>query len=277
MSTSETKSRDLIQNRQKLGFLRKLSLFRISLQENGLAWTGLLAAYYLSSAFAEWSFARLQRVKAERGLPGTSSLRMNEQIWTSWDWSSAGDEWTPSPEWKASLVSCVLQRYIPGGVDTLEIGPGAGRWTAELQPISRHLTGVDISETCVDICRRRFAGSSNTTFLKTSGADLNGVTDRSIDALWSFDVFVHINCRDVESYVREFSRVMRPGAIGVIHHGSGAGTQGGWRSNLTTDDFTRLLKQAKFEIVDQFERWQDRGQSFSVGLYEDVVTVFKAP
>ncbi len=275
MTTTQLKARELIRNRRRLSFARKASLFGIVLRENGLAWTTLLAAYYATSAVAEWSFARLQRTKAERGLPGTSSLRLNERIWTDWDWSSGGDEWTLSPEWKSSLISCVLTRYVPEGVDTLEIGPGAGRWTAVLQPRARHLFGVDISETCIDICRRKFGGSSNTTFLKSSGADLNGVPDRSIDALWSFDVFVHINRRDVEAYVREFSRVMRHGAVGVIHHGSGAGTQGGWRSDLTTADFTRLLNESGFEIVDQFERWEDNGEVYSVGLYQDVVTVFR--
>lgn len=201
---------------------------------------------------------------------------MNEEIWTSWDWSGDGEEWTPSAAWKQSLVACVLEKYLPEGVDVLEIGPGAGRWTEALLRRANHLTGVDISETCVEICRRKFADKPNANFFKTSGRDLIGVADSSIDAVWSFDVFVHINRPEVASYVEELRRVMRPDSVGVIHHGGGAGVHGGWRSDLTKEQLSCLLEQSGFVISDQFDRWTDGDQIYDVGPYQDVITVFRA-
>ena len=108
-----------------------------------------------------------------------------------------------------------------------------------------------------------------------TGSDLSGVPDGSVDAIWSFDVFVHINQAEVESYADEFRRIMTPGAIGVIHHGSVGGTLGGWRSNITHDAMLKLLKDRGFEIVDSFLEWQDGGTTHQAGLYKDVITVFR--
>jgi len=274
---AQTSARDIVENRSKLSTAAKLQLLYLSLRENGLRWTSALVGYYVFSAISERVFAYVQRSKVNRGLPGTSSPRMNELIWTTWDWSTAGEEWTPSEAWKKSLIVCVLVRYIPANSVVLEIGPGAGRWTEALLPRSKQLIGVDISESCIEICRRKFAAASNATFLKTLGSELSGIPDRSIDAVWSFDVFVHINQREAAAYIEEFARVWRPGAIGVIHHGSGAGIHGGWRSDLTSESFARLLMKHGFAILDQFQNWEDGNATHSVGLYRDVITVFDAP
>lgn len=77
--------------------------------------------------------------------------------------------------------------------------------------------------------------------------------------------------------MHELARVMRSGGVGVVHHGSGAGIHGGWRSDLTTDSFTRLLVEHGFQISDQFQQWTDGSGSHAVGLYEDLITVFRAP
>lgn len=266
--------KDLVENRSKITSKQKVRLFYLSLRENGVLWTGMLATYYLTSAVAEKTFSHLQTVKREKGLPGTSSATMNREIWNSWDWSAGGEEWTLSEEWKDSLIRTVLRRYIPFGMNVLEIGPGGGRWTQELLKDAAHLTSVDISEKCIALCREKFKDAQNATFLVTQGSDVSGVPDQSIDALWSFDVFVHINQAEVANYVKDFRRVMHPGSIGVIHHGKFAGKHGGWRSDLTAEAFGGILQEEGFCVREQFESWQDGEKSYPVGLYEDVVTVF---
>ena len=72
-----------------------------------------------------------------------------------------------SPEWKESLVRQVLRKDIPAGKAVLEIGPGAGRWTEFLQPMSASVVGVDISQKCVDLSRDKFRNASNVKFLVT--------------------------------------------------------------------------------------------------------------
>ena len=44
------------------------------------------------------------------------------------------------------------------------------------------------------------------------------VPDGSVDFVFSFDVFVHIKREVVEEYLKEFSRVLKVGGRGFIHH-----------------------------------------------------------
>ena len=51
------------------------------------------------------------------------SLAENRSMWSARNWSRAGEEWTESPEWKATLVDKILLAEIsPGGV-VPEVGP----------------------------------------------------------------------------------------------------------------------------------------------------------
>lgn len=266
--------KDVVANRARLGPKQKLNLLWSSLRENGFIWTSLLSIYGLASGIAEASFSRLQERKLARHLPGLSSLSANKEIWENWNWEAGGEEWTLRPEWKVSLVKNVLRRYIQPGGHILEIGPGAGRWTGVLLEMAESFTAVDIADSCVQVCKEKFGNKPRSRFLLGSGKDLAGVAEESVDFIWSFDAFVHINIPEAASYVSEFQRVMRPGAIGVIHHGRDGGLVGGWRSNLTSAAFRGMLQGAKFEILDEFETWKDSDKEYPVGLYHDEITVF---
>jgi len=270
----EAAGKDIAANHDRLSAGDKIRLLWSVLCENGILWTSYLSLFYLSSGIANASFDKLQRQKLERNLPGLSGLNINRGIWESWDWTAGGDEWTLSREWKESLIKNVLCRYIPPGGHVLEIGPGAGRWTGILIDRAEQFTAVDVAESCIRICREKFGAKPGTTFLVGNGNDLHGVADRSVDSLWSFDVFVHINIAEAARYVRDFKRVMRPGSVSVVHHGKSGGLEGGWRSNLTSVAFREMLKDAGFTVSAIFETWNDAGKDYPVGLYHDEITVF---
>jgi hypothetical protein len=44
---------------------------------------------------------------------------------------------------------------------------------------------------------------------------------------------------------------------------------------LTAEKFKELLQGQGFTVVEQFESWQEGAKTMPVGLYEDVVTVFR--
>lgn len=266
--------KDIVENRRRITLAKKLQIAGIVLRENGLLWSALLGLYYLASTISQRAFAAMDALRKRKGIPGMNSRALNKAIWEAWDWNAAGEEWTPSEEWKTSVIRCILEKHVPAKSSVLEIGPGGGRWTEHLVPRASDFLAVDISESCVELCRKKFGSPPNARFIVGTGCDLAGVTDASVDALWSFDVFVHINREEVERYADEFRRVMRPGAVGVIHHGSVGGTLGGWRSNLTHEGMLELLKQRGFQIVTSFKEWQDEGTTHQAGLYQDVVTVF---
>jgi len=269
--------KDLVENRRHLTLSGKLRLGREVLRENGILWTALLGLYYLSSAIAEKAFAAMDARRHRLGLPGLNSARLNKLIWETWDWERAGEEWTPSPEWKRSVLDCVLRRHMPPGGDLLEIGPGGGRWTEALLETGGSLVAVDISEECLRVCRERFGEREGLRFVLTPGDSLPEVEDGSIDAIWSFDAFVHINRPEVAQYAKEFRRVLREGGVGVVHHGTVGGRSGGWRSDLTDEGMRELLVAAGLEVLEQFEKWSDGEQEHLAGLYGDAITVFRRP
>lgn len=269
--------KDLVENRRHISLKKKLSLAWLLLRENGILWCFAFAIYYAASAVGQRAYAFMDHLRRHFGVPGMNSRALNKAIWEAWDWNAGGEEWTPNEAWKTAIIAQILRGYLPSGGSTLEIGPGAGRWTGELIERADRLIGVDISSSCVDICTQKFGPTGKASFQVGSGQDLAGIDSNSVDALWSFDVFVHINQAEVERYADEFNRVFKPGAIGIIHHGSVGGSLGGWRSNLTHSAMLDLLKKRGFEIIASFKEFQHDGVTHQTGLYEDVVTVFRKP
>lgn len=269
--------KDLVENRKRIPLSKKMKLGGEVLRQNGVVWTFYLGVYYLSSALAERAFAALDARRKRLGLPGLNSAGLNKLIWEAWDWTAEGEEWTPSPEWKESVLRKILRRHIPAGGVVVEIGPGGGRWTGALLENADRLFAVDISEECLRVCGERFEGCEKIEFVLTPGDSLPGIADGVADAIWSFDVFVHINRKEVEGYAAEFARVLRPGGTGVVHHGTVGGKNGGWRSDLTAQGMLDCLRGAGLEVVEQFREWTDGGREYQAGLYDDAITVFRKP
>jgi len=267
---------DIVENRKRIALGRKLKLAALVVRENGLLWCGLLLTYYVASKIAHQAFSAMDRMRRARGTPGLNSATLNKEIWEGWDWSAEGEEWNHSPQWKQSLIHCVLEAEIPPNIAILEIGPGGGRWTGSLLERASRYIGVDISSACVDHCRKKFGGDARATFVVGSGRDLAAVTDASIDAIWSFDAFVHINREEVECYTREFARVLKPGAVAVIHHGAVGGKQGGWRSNLTEAALRQILANQRLILERSFDRWND-GHAVHTLAFGDQISVIRRP
>jgi hypothetical protein len=71
------------------------------------------------------------------------------------------------------------------------IGPGFGRWTQYLRRLCIRLIVVDLSERCIDSCRRRFAGDRHIEYIVNDGTSLEQIPDGSVDFIFSFDSLVH--------------------------------------------------------------------------------------
>jgi SAM-dependent methyltransferase len=208
-----------------------------------------------------------------------NSVTVNRQRWNHWDWSSAGEEWTASVEWKQALIDDVLERLIPDRSVLLEIGPGAGRWSRALLPRATRLILVDVSSRALELCRAEFAGATNVEYVLSAGSDLPGVASNSVDAVWSFDVFVHIAPADQAGYLREISRVLRSGGVAVIHHADGRNlgqlpSRQGWRAPMSRGLFAALATETCLSVERQFDSWGLSGE-FDLGAYADAFTVLR--
>src|SRR5260370_1123139 len=108
--------KDIVENRKRISLPAKVRIALIALRENGLVWFCQLAIYYIASTVQNAAYGSMDRGRRRKGIPGLNSLALNKAIWESWDWTAGGEEWTSSDAWKASVIRCVLHRYLPKGV-----------------------------------------------------------------------------------------------------------------------------------------------------------------
>jgi ubiquinone/menaquinone biosynthesis C-methylase UbiE len=244
----------------------------------GLFYTMLFATRWIVNKFAAFLDRRLVAIEQRKQLlePWTASARRftvddNKRLWNSYDWSKLGEEWTSDEQWKSRFVNEYLVPNIPEGGVVLELGPGGGRWTEILQKRCGKLHVVDVSERALELCRERFADCRNIEYHLGNGSTLN-VPSGSVDAVWSYDVMVHIRPLDARAYFQEFRRILKPGGRAVIHHpgdrSSSAGDRPGWRSDLTNAMVLTFVRENGLRLLQQTTKHINPN---------DVMTTLEAP
>ncbi len=184
----------------------------------------------------------------------------------------------------------MLTRWIPAGAVVLEVGLGAGRWSEFLVERASGLVLVDVSERPLELCRERFNDDARIQYILLSGSDLPGAVDGLIDAVWSFDVFVHVSPRNQAGYLEEIVRVLAPVGTAVVHHSDGRNrgqlpSRHGWRSPMSRGLFAVLAAERGLKVECQLDLWGllDAMTSAAMGmpsLYANVgrkVDNFSAP
>lgn len=236
------------------------------------------------------------------------SRKLNLEIWNNrYTWPDAGDEWKDQASfcggsyetWKKNLIEAFIEPYCgPEGI-TLEIGPGHGRWTQALALRSARLHLVELSPNCLEACRKRFRDVGHLIFHLTPGTELPGIEDASVDFVWSYDVFVHIEPADIAAYLGEISRVLKPGGKCVIHHAAKSlsyllarrlsrfvspnlwsivekyffpSQSGGWRSALCIRGFAGMARRSGLYVERQTDSWGTNGE-FNCRCFRDMISV----
>jgi ubiquinone/menaquinone biosynthesis C-methylase UbiE len=188
----------------------------------------------------------------------TNSIEENRALWDRFDWTARGEEWTRraaslkglEPDaWKATIAE-LIQREVPPRSVVLEVGPGAGRWTEMLRSRASHLVLVDISATCLDLCRDRFGVGADIEYHLHDGQSPLDVRAETVDVIWSYDVFVHINPNDVDAYLAEFARILKPGGRGVVHHSGGYDSLH-FRAPMSREWFAALVRRNGLDVESQ--------------------------
>ena len=208
------------------------------------------------------------------------TIKENRSLWDNYDWSRLGEEWTlharlykgiEPDAWKHTIINEVMLKYIKGESTILEIGPGAGRWTETLASMADSLILVDISKKCLDLCKERFQNYDNIKYVLTKGT-LDFIQDNSIDYIWSYDVFVHINPTDIRSYLHDIQRILKPQGYSIIHHSGQYDTktrEKGFRSFMTRELFASYVNENGMKLIEQ--------SSNLVHIPGDIITVFYKP
>ena len=256
------------------------------IKEKGFFWTGCFVLYYLfrRKSLDDFTYltakSSIDKENKPLDLP-QHSVEENKKLWNEWDWSKKGEEWTIDvkgykgldPEvWKNNLIKEVMLKYIKKNSNILEIGPGGGRWTEFLIKLAKNLVIADITEKCLEICKERFSSEKNIEY-KLIQKSLEFLEDNSINYIWSYDVFVHINPTDIEKYIKEFSRILVGGGLAIIHHSGEYSNfddmKKGWRTFMGKDNFARIVNKYGLKMIIQDEE--------SVHKPGDVISIFMKP
>ena len=134
------------------------------------------------------------------------------------DASVYGLEWgEPEKDWSLKLVrDQFIRPYVDPVQRALEIGPGGGRWTRYLLGF-REVIVVDKHRELLDELGRNFQ-QPNIVPILNNGTDLPGLAPESVDFVFSFGVFVHLDRWIIEAYLRALHPVVTPSANIVIQY-----------------------------------------------------------
>lgn len=229
----------------------RIDRLNLSFKENGFLWTSL----YLFKRATHLSFFanRLTALEKNKKYPGWNSVSQNRLTWNNWNWQQMGEEWTKSDGWKNKLADEIIGKLIPQNSSIIEIGPGGGRWTEYLQKKSTELHLVDISEKCLELCKDRFRDKTNVTYNLIKEAKFSFTTDKSIDTVFSYDVFVHIDKAQITEYFTEFVRVLKAGGKIILHYSKIGDKFGEYRSRFTSDDMNELIQELNLKLIEEYD------------------------
>jgi hypothetical protein len=109
-----------------------------------------------------------------------------------------------------------LLPYVRSDITAIEIGPGGGRWTRYLLPV-RRLYAVEHYPKLLAELRRNFPQPHIIEILN-NGADFPGILPATVDFVFAFGVFVHLDREVIRAYLANLHMVIRPAANLVIQY-----------------------------------------------------------
>ena len=113
--------------------------------------------------------------------------------------------------WTAAQVAQAL--LLQPDDQVLELGCGVGRIGRELAPQCRSWHGVDIAANMLTVAKQRTSHLSNVAFQHLHRTSLSMFADASFDKAYAVAVLIHLDKEDVFLYLREVTRILRPGGL----------------------------------------------------------------
>ncbi len=114
------------------------------------------------------------------------------------------------------FIKKFIEPYVNPESLALEIGPGGGRWIKYFSKFKK-VYAVDYHQEILDELKKNFK-NKNVIFIKNSGTDFPSIESESIDYVFSFGVFVHLNIDIIEGYLNNIHRIIKPGSNVVIQY-----------------------------------------------------------
>lgn len=211
------------------------------------------------------------------------SIKENLNMWEKeYNWIEDGDEWSEpwggtNYMWFGSIFPRIMKNLPCHSI--LEIACGHGRISQYLLKYCKELILLDLSNNCIEHCKKRFAKHKHIKYYVTDGLSMNMIEDNSIDFVFSWDSLVHAEKKVLKHYINELSKKLTKGGTGIIHH-SNIGTyrnksnkllvyNSGWRAeDMTAKDFVIFCKDSNLICKTQeIFRWSSLAFSDCISYF----------
>jgi ubiquinone/menaquinone biosynthesis C-methylase UbiE len=114
------------------------------------------------------------------------------------------------------LVDHLVRPYLQPHFNVLDYGCGPGLLAVRSAKYVRHVIACDISRGVLE-CAKTLSGASNIQYLLVPRSGRLDVEAGSVDLVYCFAVFQHLEDAVVRGVLADFARVMKAGAKAVIH------------------------------------------------------------
>ena len=122
--------------------------------------------------------------------------------------------WEGAASWLRSYVYPHFEdRYI-----VCEIGPGSGRFSRHIVDRCDTLYLVDNSLFVCNFLEKYFGNHPNVEVIHCTNCDLPQIPSESVDLVFSFGTFVHLDVEQFYGYLLEASRILRRDGFAVINY-----------------------------------------------------------
>jgi ubiquinone/menaquinone biosynthesis C-methylase UbiE len=181
-------------------------------------------------------------------------LRRRIAFWRTRSAPIYGLQWGDPDQ--SEILRTIKDRFVLPHCDpthaALEIGPGGGRWTRYLLGFTR-LYVVDYHEELLSELRKNFS-QPNMVFVKNNGTDFPQVPDNSVDFVFTFGTFVHLDADLIAAYLRNLRRVVTPRANLVIQYSDKTKPSAQQNEGFSDNDPERMcsmITQAGYTVLEE--------------------------
>lgn len=109
-----------------------------------------------------------------------------------------------------------LRPYVSPETTVVEIGPGGGRWTRYMLD-AKQIYAIDYHQELLDELKSNI-DSVRIVFLKNDGYNFPNVPNESVDFVFSFGTFVHLDMDIIDRYLQNMKPLLKPESNVVLHY-----------------------------------------------------------
>jgi len=133
-----------------------------------------------------------------------------------------------------------------GRMTMLDLGSGYGDFGAYLASYVKTYIGVDVSKVITDKGNKavREVGITNMYFLQARDGSLDCLRDEDFDLVFSTGVFIHIAQYQVQAYLRDLPRILKPDGRFLLHFNMGVNG-----ANLHDDRCVQMYSEEELAAV----------------------------